>query len=141
MSLTVFERHDPLIKYLEQGSKVCVIYLNFTKAFDKVDHKFFQFASDAVSVKYYRYGIRSKLLTWILSFLTERAKIVSIDGSFSSQTVVVTRDPQGSVLDPLLFLMHTSRTFTHTPHYQNCILLLTPPSFNCNKIIILHACV
>ena len=53
-------------------------------------------------------GIKGKLLNWIQSFLTNRKQRVSINGSLSDESAVVSGVPQGSVLGPLLFLIYVN---------------------------------
>ena len=55
---------------LEQGQNVDVIYLDFAKAFDKVDHQI-------VLQKLELLGIGGKLLQWIKSFLLKRTQHVN----------------------------------------------------------------
>jgi hypothetical protein len=51
-------------------------------------------------------GVGGELLAWIHSFLTERLKAVVVGGSRSSETRVKSEVPQGTVLGPILFLIH-----------------------------------
>ena len=74
------------------------MYLDFAKAFDKVDHHcLLQKLSDT--------GIGGKLGRWIHSFLTERKQSVLVNNHFSEDVEVVSGVPQGSVLGPLLFVI------------------------------------
>ena len=50
-----------------------IFLLNFSKAFDKVDHNILLSKLDKL-------GIRGKLYDWISAFLTERSQKVFIDG-------------------------------------------------------------
>ena len=71
-----------------------VIYLDFAKAFDKVDHQI-------LLKKLHAYGIRGKLLTWLHAYLTNRWQTVVINGIHSYPARVISGVPQGTVLGPI----------------------------------------
>ena len=75
------------------------VYLDFSKAFDKVDHVILLRKLKAA-------GIGGKLGRWIHSFLTDRKQVVMVNGIASRSAPVVSGVPQGTVLGPLLFLMY-----------------------------------
>ena len=52
------------------------------------------------------YDIDSKILLWITNFLNNRKQCVVVDGSISNFADVESGVPQGTVLDPLSFLLH-----------------------------------
>ena len=76
-----------------------VIYLDYAKAFDKVDHQI-------LLLKLHAYGIRGKILTWLHSYLSNRTQTVVINGKASLPAKVVSGVPQGTVLGPILFLIY-----------------------------------
>lgn len=90
---------DEVLKSLENGKNVDVVYLDFAKAFDKVDHQI-------LMKKVYQFGIRGKLYTWIQSFISNRYQQVLVDGKLSRKEKVISGVPQGTVLGPLLFLIY-----------------------------------
>ena len=80
-------------------SQIDVAILDFSKAFDTVPHA-------GLLGKLEHYGIDSKILLWITNFLNNRKQRVVVDGSFSNYDDVESGVPQGTVLGPLLFLLH-----------------------------------
>ena len=89
--------YDEILTAMKDGSQMDVIYLDFEKAFDKVDY-------GVLYHKVSRLGIRHELLSWITEFLSNRTQRVRAEGSWSSKTVVRSSVPQDSVPGPILFL-------------------------------------
>jgi hypothetical protein len=87
---------DDIHGYLDQGLFVVLVLLDFSKAFDSVDHdllchkleRFFDFSSSAVG--------------FIRSYLTKRSQCVSAGRVLSGFLPVLRCVPKGSALGPLL---------------------------------------
>ena len=58
---------------IDEGHEVVVVYLDFSKAFDKVPHQ-------RLLQKLRSYGINGKLLSWIEAFLTDLKQHVIVNG-------------------------------------------------------------
>ena len=66
---------------LEDGDNVDVVYLDFAKAFDKVD-------LGLLVIKLTKLGINGSLLRWIASFILGRRQSVKVGSKTSSWSAV-----------------------------------------------------
>ena len=64
---------EKILDLLVKGSNVDVVYLDFSKAFDKLDF-------NMLLSKLKKYGVCGKLGRWLHSFLTGRKQFVSVNG-------------------------------------------------------------
>ena len=76
-----------------------VFFLDFSKAFDTVNHKI-------LLSKLYHYGIRGIPHDWFQNYLHNRTQFVKIGSSQSNAKTITCGIPQGSTLGPLLFLLY-----------------------------------
>ena len=92
---------EEIIRTWEEGRVTDTIYLDFAKAFDKVDH-------DILCHKIRQLGITGKVGHWIKEFLTGRTQQVVANGMLSDIAPVISGVPQGSVIGPILFIIMIS---------------------------------
>ena len=78
---------EEITKWLDDGSPVDVIYLDFQKAFDKVPHQ-------RLIVKLKSHGIGNNIINGIEQWLTDRRQSVVVDGEVSSWKSVLSGVPQ-----------------------------------------------
>ncbi len=90
---------NKLYSCLDDGNEMIGVFLDFTKAFDRVWHK-------GLLYKLRKIGIHGKLYDLLESYLMDRKQSVVIDGCKSELLPIRAGVPQGSVLGPLLFLIY-----------------------------------
>ena len=90
---------EEVTKWVDDGSQVDVIYLDFQKAFDNVPLQ-------RLILKLKSHGMGNIILNWIEQWLTDRRQRLVVDEEDSSWKSVLSGVPQGSVLGPILFLVY-----------------------------------
>ena len=83
---------------LENNSIVRIVFIDYAKAFDHVDHSF-------VIRKLINLGVSGVLVRWVYSFLSDRQQRVKISDYVSDWLTLKGGVPQGSYLGPLIFLV------------------------------------
>ena len=83
---------------LEEDGRLDTVYLDFAKAFDKVDH-------NILITKLAENKIKGKLGRWIREFLRNRKFRVVANGEISEEQDVISGVPQGTVLASVLFII------------------------------------
>jgi len=95
----------------DNGLQAIGIFFDLMKVYDILNHR-------VLLDKLYSYGVRGNVNSWFKSYLTDQKQFVEINQSghinskqhkyISSCKVLKRRVPRGSVLGPLLFLIHTN---------------------------------
>lgn len=83
---------------IELGKQTDVLYLDMSKAFDKIKHI-------SIIKTLNEHGITPHICKWFESYLRDRQQYVEYDGFKSAYYKMHTGVPQGSNLGPLLFLL------------------------------------
>jgi len=86
-------------RYAGDGCHTIIIYIDFSKAFDVVQH-------DKLFVKLKAYGVGGTLLQWIMNLFACRTIQTRINDLLSDICSLVCGVIQGSVIGPLMFLVY-----------------------------------
>ena len=90
---------EEITKWVDNGSPVDVVYLDFQKVFKKVPHR-------RLLLKLKAHGIGNDVINLIEKWLTHRRQRVIVDGVISNWKSVLNGVPQGSALGPKLILIY-----------------------------------
>ena len=92
-------QYEMLLKQVVSGNNTDITYLDFAKAFDKIDHLI-------LKIKLRSLGIDGLTGRWLAQFLEDRKQAVKVENQRSSWETIISGIPQGTVLGPLLFLIY-----------------------------------
>ena len=122
-SMAISHFTETLYDILEKRQFAIATFLDLSKAFDLVNHKF-------LLQKLFHYGIRGNALAWFTSYLTNRKQFVQFNNSQSQMQTITSGVPQGSILGPLLFILYMNDLRTPNPFhltlYADDTTLLVP---------------
>ena len=91
-----------LFRYLSIGKISVLALLDFSSAFDTIDHPFL------IHRLHTDFGFTDADLQWFSSYLTDRTHCVSLSNHCSAFAPVHSGVPQGSVHGPILFFMYSN---------------------------------
>ena len=100
---------------LERGQEARIVKINFSAAFDRVNHQGILYR-----------GIGGSVLSVLTQFLSNRSQFVLVDGCRSKLVNVVSGVPQGSVLGPCCCSFCTPRDFFPFWRISLLVMLTTP---------------
>ena len=89
---------------LEDGQDARIVQIDFSAAFDRVNHQGIHYMLCSV-------GIGGSVLSILTQFLSNRSQHVMVDGCRSKLADVISGVLHTSVFGPLLFLLYTSEHF------------------------------
>ena len=89
---------DNIYKALDSGKNVAMVFLDISRAFDRVWHK-------GLLYKLQCFGVGGVLLKWLSDYMSDHSQKVVLNGQESSTMFTNAGVPQGSILAPLLFLI------------------------------------
>ena len=92
---------EAIYKSIDSKKNIDIIYTDYEKAFDNVDH-------GILLTKLFNLGVRGKVIKLLQSYLIGRTQRVRINGHFSESVNVTSGVPQGSLLASLFFVIYVN---------------------------------
>ena len=89
---------DKITEALDREECVIGIFLDFSKAFNTVDH-------NILMMKLEKYGIKGIALQWFCDYLSNRTQYGTYNNHMSNKDKITCGVPQGSILGPLLLFI------------------------------------
>ena len=109
--------------HIDYGKVIGVIFIDFRKAFDSVDHEILFYKMQAC-------GFYGNVLQWLVSYLDNRNQFVELNGVRSQLYNVSHGVPQGSLLGPRLFSIYVNDCRKPTIHSGKCeTMIITKQKF------------
>ena len=99
LASTTQDWYDSTDNCRDGGKGVHVVFVDFRKAFDLVDH-------GTLLTKLANMKVGKSFWLWIQSFLADRTQQVKLLGALSASRTVVAGVHQGEVISPMLFNVH-----------------------------------
>ena len=120
---------------IDQDQLTGAVFIDLRKAFDTVNH-------DVLLDKLTKIGVLGLERDWFSHYLMNRTQSVEFQGVTSCPMGISVRVPQGSILGPLLFLLHVNDLPGMTSEYSiliyadDTVLFCSPPqaSLIANKL-------
>ena len=98
----IIQLYDQICESFEQNKFTLGVFIDFSKAFDTVDHKI-------LIEKLLHYGVNGNNLKWFSNYLTNRKQFILYNENQKSSTLIIKCSvPQGSIPGPLLFLIYVN---------------------------------
>ena len=91
--------YQSVCQNLDERLSTILIFCDTSKAFDRVWH-------EGLIKKLKSYGISGDLLIWFKNYLSDSRQFVLVNNELSDSGLVKAGVPQGSVLEPLFFLLY-----------------------------------
>lgn len=94
---------DTIRKNIDQGLMTGAVFIDFQKAFDSIDHSVLLHKLSVL-------GVLDREHEWFVNYLSARTRdqVVRFQGLLSESEPIVTGVPQGSIIGPLLFVIHVN---------------------------------